>query len=342
MKPRIPVRTELLAAVAALALFLPTAAAADDDGAPFDPAVAAEIAKANAACFECHSPVAVARKPKDDFDLCRLRFSTVAPDKYRASNHGEQKCVDCHGGEDDAGKQTTYYDRYPHDPKGKGATAQCSDCHSAKVKRIRPMFLKSVHARSDELRERFTCATCHDPHVHAVAKRLVDPRAVVAMDNQICLDCHDSDERFAEFAPLDLDSGLRVSRPKIDQIHKWLPNARLHWTAVRCIDCHTPMVEPTKLLSHEILDHEKAERNCVACHSRDTMLNLRLYRHLASQEQQGLGFTNSVMLRSSYVVGATQSPFLDLLLGLALIGAVLGCIGHGVARFIAKRRPKVL
>lgn len=339
VKQRTPVRSELLAAVAALVLSLPWAASAAEDE-PMDPAVAAEIAKANAACFECHSAAEVAKPAR--LDLCRLRYSSLDPKAFHTSNHGEQKCVDCHGGEDEDGKQTTYYDDFPHDPKGAEATAECSDCHAAKVKRIRPMFLKSVHARSDELRDKFTCATCHDPHVHAVAKRLVDPRAVVAMDNQVCLECHDSDERFAEYAPRDAKSGLLRSRPKIDQIHEWLPNTRLHWTAVRCIDCHTPEVEVTKLLSHEILDHEKAERNCVACHSRDTMLNLRLYRHLAQQEQEGLGFTNSVMLRSSYVVGATRHPLLDLLLGLALAAAVLGCIGHGLARYIAKRRPKVL
>lgn len=334
-------RSELLAAIAALVLSLPNAAAAAEDEEPLDPAVAAEIAKANAACFECHSPEVVSAKPSaQDPDLCRLRFSTVSPERFHTSNHGEQKCVDCHGGEDDEGTQTTFYDHYPHDPKGKAATAECSDCHAAKVKRIKPMFLKSVHARSDELRERFTCATCHDPHVHAVAKKLVDPRAVVAMDNQICLDCHDSNERFAEFAPRDAESGARVARPKIDQIHEWLPNARLHWTAVRCIDCHTPVVEPTKLLSHEILDEEKAERNCVSCHSRDTMLNLRLYRHLAAEEEQSLGFTNSVVLRTSYVVGATRHPLLELLIGLALAAAVLGCIGHGLARYFANRRRK--
>ena len=25
----------------------------------------------------------------------------------------------------------------------------------------------------------------------------------------------------------------------LDDIHAWLPNARLHWRSVRCVDCHT-------------------------------------------------------------------------------------------------------
>lgn len=330
-------RNRSLAAIAALVLLLPSPALAADDE-PLDPAALEEIRKANAACFECHSPAGIAKPPREGMDVSSLRDDTVAPEPFHASNHGEQKCVECHGGEDDAGEPNIWYDLYPHDPRGKEAVAECADCHAAKVKRINPMFNASVHAESAELKDKFTCATCHDPHVHAVAEKLVDPHLVVAMDNQVCLDCHDSDRKFAEFAPRDEHTGLRGVRPKIDEIHDWLPNTRLHWSAVRCIDCHTPPTPEGKLLSHEIVDAEKAEKNCVTCHSRDTSLNLRLYRHLAEEEQDRLGFTNSVVLRTSYVIGATRHPLLELLVWLALAGAVVGVLGHGLARFIASRR----
>lgn len=322
---------------AALLLLSASLATADDDE-PIDPAALAEVRASNAVCFECHSPAGTARPPRAGMDVSSLLDDTVAPEPFDASNHGEQKCVECHGGEDDAGEPQIFYELYPHDPRGKENVADCADCHAAKVKRIKPMVLKSVHAESDELKEKFTCATCHDPHVHAVAEKLVDPHLVVAMDNKVCLDCHDSDRRFAEFAPRDEETGLRGVRPKIDEIHDWLPNTRLHWSAVRCIDCHTPPTPEGKLLSHEIVDADKAEKNCVTCHSRDSSLNLRLYRHLAEEEQGRLGFTNSVVLRSSYVIGATRHPLLELLLLIALVGAVLGCVGHGLARFIADRR----
>ena len=105
---------------------------------------------------------------------------------------------------------------------------------------------------------------------------------------------------FARFAP------DKKQRPKIDEIHSWLPNTRLHWKAVRCVECHTPEVGAKDMLSHQILSKDKAERNCFACHGANSTLNTRLYRHLSSEEQQRFGFANSVILSNSYVVGTTR------------------------------------
>lgn len=332
-------RAPSLALIAAIALLAPGVALADDDE-PVDPAVLAAVRKANEACFACHSEAGIRNPPQAGLDLAKKLHSTVEPEVFAASNHGEQACTECHGGEDDEGKPNLYYDLYPHDPRGADTTAECSDCHAGKIKRLKPQFNASVHARSPELKEKFHCSTCHEPHSFAVSKKLVDPHLIVAQDNKVCLGCHDSETRFAEFSPKDEKTGLRMVRPKIDEIHDWLPNTRLHWTAVRCVDCHTKQVEPGKMISHEIVDAEKAEKNCVACHSKDTALNLRLYRHLAEEEQQRLGFTNSVVLRTSYVLGATRHPLLETLIWLALIAATVGCLGHGLARFIANRRRK--
>ena len=334
-------RSPLVTALTVLALSLaPTAWAADEDE-PLDPAVAAAIAKANAECFACHSAAGLRQPPKAGLDLSQLVDSSVEPAPYHASNHGEESCTDCHGGEDDDGKLRPYYTVYPHDAAGKDSTADCGDCHAAKVKRLKPQFNDSVHAESAELKAKFSCATCHDPHTHAVAEKLQDPHLIVAMDNKVCRDCHDSETRFAEFAPPDDEAkDGKKARPRIDEIHDWLPNTELHWSAVRCIDCHTPQVAENKLLSHEIMDEDKAEKNCVTCHSRDSSLNLRLYRHLAAEEQDRLGFTNAVVLRTSYVIGATRHPLLELLVGLALAGALGGVLLHGLARYIAARRRR--
>lgn len=334
-------RSSLFTALVIVAMASSPVAWAQDDDEPLDPAVAAAIAKANAECFTCHSAAGLRQPPRAGLDLIKLIDSTVEPAVYHASNHGDESCVDCHGGEDDEGKPRTYYAAYPHDAAGKDSTADCADCHAAKVKRLKPQFNDSVHAKAPELKAKFSCATCHDPHTHAVAEKLVDPHLVVAQDNRVCRDCHDAEVRFAEFAPPEADAAEgRKVRPKIDQIHDWLPNTELHWSAVRCIDCHTPQVAENKLLSHEILDEDKAEKNCASCHSRDSSLNLRLYRHLAAGEQDRLGFTNAVVLRTSYVIGATRHPLLELLVGLALAGALGGVLLHGLARFIAARRRK--
>jgi hypothetical protein len=88
-------------------------------------------------------------------------------------------------------------------------------------------------------------------------------------------------------------------------------------------------------LSHEILDKEKAERNCVSCHSQDTALRMRLYRHVAQEETNELGFLNSAVLGDAYVIGATRNVYLDKL-ALWLTGLTLAAIGlHAGIRILS-------
>ena len=89
------------------------------------------------------------------------------------------------------------------------------------------------------------------------------------------------------------------------------------------------------MLSHEILNKEKAEKKCLSCHSANSALKVRLYRHLVKDEQQRLGFTNSVILSNSYVIGATRHPLLDgALIGLVAL-TLVGVLAHGVIRIVA-------
>ncbi|MFB0937019.1 MAG: hypothetical protein QMB52_14690, partial [Propionivibrio sp.] len=154
----------------------------------------------------------------------------------------------------------------------------------------------------------------------------------VAQDNRVCLGCHDSDEQFAKFAP------EKKTRPPIDDIHAWLPNTRLHWKAVRCVECHTPEVAAGEMLSHQILAKDKAEKDCLTCHSASSALKTRLYRHLVKEEQQRLGFANSVILATSYVPGATRHPLLDTLVLGAFAAMLLGLLAHGLGRFLTRGR----
>ncbi|MDP2826298.1 MAG: cytochrome c3 family protein [Sulfuritalea sp.] len=233
------------------------------------------------------------------------------------------------------------YDKYPHSVIGKNETSPCTECHAAKVLRLEPQFENSVHAKNKGLKEKFTCSTCHDAHVNIVAKRLTDPAKIVAQDNHGCLECHNSDLTFAKFAPDgEKTPGVKRKRPDIDTIHDWLPNTKLHWNAVRCVECHTPEVAAKKMLSHEILNKEKAEKKCVTCHSANSSLKVRLYRHMAKDEQQRLGFTNSVILSNSYVIGATRHPVLDsIVIGLVLL-TLAGMLAHGAIRIVAALRRK--
>ncbi len=296
-----------------------------------DPAVAEKNRKANEACFACHSEAGLKNLPRKDLDLDKLKANLLAPPAFGGSNHGHMDCRQCHG---------QGYNDYPHSQTAKNETSPCSECHATKVARLERQVDKSVHAKTETLKQKMTCSTCHNPHVALVASKLKDPHKIVAQDNGACLDCHNSDQTFAKFAPENEKSpGLKKKRPDIDTIHEWLPNTRAHWKAVRCVECHTPAVEVSKMLSHEILSKDKAEKKCVACHSANSSLKTRLYRHMVKDEQQRLGFTNSVILSSSYVIGATRHPVLDtLVIGLVAL-TLAGVLGHGAVRiFVAIRR----
>lgn len=272
----------------------------------------------NEACFECHSEAGVAKPPKPDMDLKKLRKLIRDKATYLASDHQKLACTKCHN---------EGYDDFPHAADAKDNTSNCDDCHQKKANRAQAEFDKSVHAKN--LADKFTCNTCHNPHLMRRADKLGEPTKIVAQDNRVCLGCHDSDERFAQFAP------EKKSRPLIDEIHSWLPNTRSHWQAVRCVECHTPLVASAEPISHQILDKKKAERKCISCHSQDTQLKVRLYRHLASTSTDKFGFSNPEVLTRSYVIGATRNPLVDkLMIGLAAV-TLLGVLLHGVLRLVS-------
>ncbi|GAA5174130.1 hypothetical protein GCM10025771_03070 [Niveibacterium umoris] len=281
------------------------------------PAMQEKIRKANEECFSCHSAEGVKNPPKPGMDLKKLRTLIRDKEAFHGSDHQRLACTKCHN---------EGYDEHPHAPDAKDNTSSCPDCHQKKADHAQEQFDKSVHAKN--LAEKFTCTTCHNPHVMRIAKKLVDPKKIVAQDNRICLGCHDSDERFAQFAP----DGK--SRPAIDDIHAWLPNARIHWKAVRCVECHTPEVAADEPISHEILDKKRAEKRCVTCHSRDSALMVRLYRHLAEEDQKKYGFVNGIVLSNNYVIGSTRNPLVDtLMVGLAVL-TLGGVLIHAALRVL--------
>ncbi|MEC5386131.1 cytochrome c3 family protein [Uliginosibacterium sp. H3] len=273
---------------------------------------------ANEKCFSCHAKEAQEHPPQAGLDMKKLREAVRDRDAFKNSDHGKLACTKCHN---------EGYDDFPHAADAKDNTSTCSDCHSRKADKIEAEFMKSVHAKN--MADTFTCTTCHDPHLMRVASKLQDPRKIVAQDNRVCLGCHDSDETFARFAP------EKKTRPQIDEIHAWLPNARMHWQAVRCVECHTPLSHD--MLSHEIVNKDKAERRCVTCHSADSQLKVRLYRYLATEEQHKMGFLNSVMAGHAYVVGATRNAVLDTVFFVLAGLTVVGVLVHGLLRFIAAR-----
>lgn len=289
---------------------------------PQDPETVAMVRQWNGECIACHTEQALLFPPEAGMDLEALADVLIDPFAFNQSEHAGMACKTCHG---------DGYQDYPHPEEADAGILGCPECHARAAFRIQAQLEQSVHARN--LSDAFSCSSCHDPHVDRVARDLADAPKVVAQDNGKCLECHDSDERFAEVSA-ELTEGK--TRPDIDQIHDWLPNTQRHWQAVRCIECHTPQSTHSKLaVNHQILDAEQAERNCAVCHSQDSALNLRLYRWQTEQDISQLGFLNSAILGDSYVIGATRNLYLDRL-AYALVVLLLAALTlHGGLRIIA-------
>jgi len=301
----------------ALLALLPMFAQAQNATAVITPEQLAKIRAGNDKCLACHSEAGVEHPPKAGMDLKKLRTLIRDADAFYGSDHQRLSCTKCHN---------EGYEDSPHAADAKDNTTTCSDCHSKSAAIVDKQFAKSVHAKN--LSETFTCTNCHNPHLMRLAARQSDPHKIVAQDNRVCLSCHDSDEQFAKFAP------EKKSRPLIDDIHEWLPNTRLHWKNVRCVECHTPGVAAGEPISHEILNKDKAEKKCITCHSANSALKTRLYRHLITEEENRLGFANSIILANSYMPGVTRHPLLDTLILIAFGATLLGLLAHGLGRII--------
>jgi hypothetical protein len=307
----------------------PAPASTTQGAPPKDPATVAMVRQWNGECIACHTEQALLFPPKAGMDLERLADALMDPFAFNQSQHAGMACKTCH---------SKGFQDYPHDAQAAEAILGCPECHAKEAFRVQGQFDQSVHARN--LADKFSCTSCHDPHVDRVARDLADAPKVVLQDNAKCLECHNSDERFAE---LGVTLPETKARPDIDKIHEWLPNTERHWQAVRCIECHTPQSTHSKLaVSHQILDAEQAERNCTVCHSQDSALNLRLYRWQTEQDISALGFLNSTILGDSYVIGATRNVYLDRLAYWLVVLLLAALSLHGVLRIIGSlmRRGK--
>ncbi|WP_165354686.1 cytochrome c3 family protein [Tropicimonas sp. IMCC6043] len=301
-----------------------------EDAKPSPEAVAAVNAK-NAECLSCHTEAGAVTADPTIVDLEALSKVLIDPVAMQASNHTGMTCISCHVGS---------YEGFPHsgplqEVPGRHETLDCVECHSLQTWRIEPQVAHGAHGQNPKVFERFDCNSCHDSHVFQSASKLKDPVEIIAQDNGMCLSCHDSELRFAEFT-----AGIIPvpEQPDINVIHQFLADPERHWSSVRCIECHTPASEtPTLNISHKILTKEEARRDCVTCHSADTHLSASLYRYAAEQrDAEDAGFENAQLLSKAYVVGATRNTKVDQL-GMALLALILAGIAlHILGRVIGR------
>jgi hypothetical protein len=211
----------------------------------------------------------------------------------------------------------------------------CMDCHEGddiykhyNFAAINQEYLQSVH--SEKHSEEFNCWMCHNPHsYHITARTEKNMKETIMYDNEICLSCHANQSKI----------GLLSDRKIYDMLnqHEWLPNNRLHFQNVRCIECHA-RVNDTLLVPHMIQPKEKAVKLCVECHSKNSLLMASLYRHMSQETRTKQGFLNAAILKQSYVIGANRNYFLNFG-SLAIFGLVLLALAtHAVLRKIYPKK----
>ena len=243
---------------------------------------------------------------------------------YNKSNHRVLECTDCH----DWG-----YTKFPHDGKLQmQPMPSCLDCHegddvTAKFhfSEIKKEFDASVHKK---MYPNFRCSMCHDPHKYLVtARRDKNIKQVVIYDNEMCLSCHSDYVNYKV---------LSDSAPKnITVFHDWLPNQKIHFQNVRCLDCHVK-VENDSMVDHQVLPKAQAVHNCIKCHSKNTILMASLYKFQSKQSRSEIGFLNATILNNSYVISANRSPVLNKISLIFFGFVVLIIVIHAILRIISK------
>ena len=239
--------------------------------------------------------------------------------------HKPFDCTDCHSSE---------YQVYPHKANLKlDPLSSCLDCHGGdesfakyKFDKIQEEFQKSVHYKV--YGDNFSCSKCHSQHTYvATARNSSSVLEIVDFDNKMCLSCHNDMKKY------NLVAGH--INPKLVQIHSWLPNQELHFRHVRCIECHTQVID-SMMVSHNILSKDKAVKKCVECHSSDSKLKASLYKYENLQKRSEKGIGSAILTNSSYTIGTHQSPILKLLSILIFLATLGGIIIHTIFRIFKK------
>jgi hypothetical protein len=246
---------------------------------------------------------------------------------YKVSAHHTFTCTDCHA----AG-----YSSYPHGVALRFEDGwTCLDCHGNdeayskyNFEKIDAEYQQSVH--HTKANGNMSCWDCHNPHTYKPSMRNTgDMKQSIAYNNDICLSCHSDFDRFQ----------LLSNQKEINLVkkHEWLPNQSLHFSKVRCIECHAANNDSI-LVSHRIMPKEKAVKLCVECHSSNSLLMSSLYKYRSKENRSKNGFLNAMMMNDSYVIGANRNVFLNnISIGVFII-TLLGLFTHLLIRVFTRKK----
>ena len=276
-----------------------------------------EMPESNGICLKCHGHKYYSFyneiKETEVRNLMNPYF-IIDSMKYLQGEHQQLSCTDCHLPE---------YETYPHvaqlkiEPK-----VSCTDCHD--FEKIVEELNKSIHVEA--FGESFHCELCHDPHSNKLVKS--DMAELVRYNNNRCLNCHNDVDKYQMFTTHD--------NPQLLTTHEWLPNQALHFSRVRCIECHTS-VQDTSEYVHHIVPKEQAVHNCNECHSANSLLRDKLYKHQLKQERAELSFYKSFILNDAYVIGANRNYWVNLI-SLIIFGFTLfGIAVHTIFRIFKSK-----
>ena len=269
----------------------------------------------NENCFKCHGQSKYSYENSESKKTATKKmFVELIIDRsvFYESNHREFKCIDCHS-ED--------YNTFPH--KGNlrmESKPNCLDCHGGDEKyakfhfeNIEKEFQESVH--SEKHSQDFTCWMCHNPHTYKINARTNENiKQTIAYDNAICLNCHGNLSNYQLLTD--------KANPNLLTKHDWIPNQKLHFLSVRCVECHTKKINDSTLVAHKILPKKEAVRNCDQCHSSNSVLMAALYKYKIKEVRSAKGFFKGVITNDSYVIGANRNYYLNVL-SLVIAGFVI-------------------
>jgi len=279
----------------------------------------------NEQCFRCHETGITPSEgfPEDTIDYLRRHGMLIVREEFYASNHGAFACDQCH-----------FDDEMDIRILARKGEFTCLNCHGFDpgndqypFAQIAEEYDSSVHATNRSIG--FSCWKCHNPHSYrSVNDTSNDLAETIVYHNTICLACHSNlkDQSILENG----DSTKVLS-------HEWLPNRALHFSRIRCVECHSQMENDT-LMKHLILPAVKAAKRCVDCHAKDPKLLATLYKFQAKEQRSQTGFFSRILIEELSVIGTKGNRILNRLSVLIFLLTILVILLHIFFRISKRKR----
>lgn len=286
---------------------------------------ASDFYEENEKCFRCHETgVAPSEElTEENIQHFRRKGLLFSREDFYNSNHGSFACIDCHSEEEKTLKELAREGEFT-----------CLNCHGFDPEndpypfaQIAGEYDSSVHALNKSID--FSCWKCHNPHTYRSRfDEKSNPPETIGYHNAICLNCHSN---LKDQPGLQKDDSTRVVS------HDWLPNRSLHFSVIRCNECHSRMNNDT-IMSHLILSAVKTGMRCVDCHSKEPRLMAGLNKFHAKGHRSREGFYNKELSEELGVLGTSGTNNLNTISFVVFFSLLVGIFIHIYIRIRVKRK----